>query len=367
MAKSIDLLFQSFNRPERKDRVGDSHGGVMIYVKEGIYYKRRDDLEIRGIECIWIEVANHNKRILFALFYRPPNSNMSYLNDIEDSIALAVDTGISEIIITGDLNLNFLSSPTRRKIEALCTQFMLSQSITQPTHFTETSSSLIDVILVSNKDHLVISGVGDPFLHQELRYHCPVFGMLKFSKPKVKAFKRHIWSYDKGNYELLRNKARDTDWDSLRDENIDTYATNISNSILTIASECIPNKSITVKPSDPPWITSGLKRQIRKRRRAYRKAKATNQSHHWAKFKRLRNEVTTLIRNCKQQHTDKITQKLKSENLSSKDWWSTLKAFISPHTHSDIPPLESNGNVYTNEIDKANLLNDHFQSQTILN
>ena len=85
-----------------------------------------------------------------------------------DSIALAVDTGISEIIITGDLNLNFLSSPTRRKIEALCTQFMLFQSITQPTHFTETSSSLIDLILVSNKDHLVISGVGDPFLHPEI-------------------------------------------------------------------------------------------------------------------------------------------------------------------------------------------------------
>ena len=49
---SDDLLFQSFNRPERKDRAGDSHGGVMIYVKEGIYYKCRDDLEIRGIECI---------------------------------------------------------------------------------------------------------------------------------------------------------------------------------------------------------------------------------------------------------------------------------------------------------------------------
>ena len=77
----------------------------MIYVKEGIYYKQRDDLEIRGIECTWIEVANHSKHIPFALFYRPPNSNMSYLNDIEDSTALAVDTSISEIIITGDLNL----------------------------------------------------------------------------------------------------------------------------------------------------------------------------------------------------------------------------------------------------------------------
>ena len=153
---------------------------------------------------------------------------------------------------------------------------MLFQSITQPTRFTETSSSLIDVILVSNKDHLVISGVGDPFLHQELRYHCPVFGILKFSKPKIKALKRHIWSYDKDNYELLHNKARDTDWDSLRDENIDTYATNISNSILAIASECIPNKCIMVKPSDPPWITSVLKRQIRKRRRAYRKANVSS-------------------------------------------------------------------------------------------
>ena len=30
----------------------------MVYVKEGIHYKRRDDLELRGIECIWIEVAN---------------------------------------------------------------------------------------------------------------------------------------------------------------------------------------------------------------------------------------------------------------------------------------------------------------------
>ena len=57
-----DLVFQSFNRPERKDRVVDSIGCVMIYVKEGLHNKRRDDLEIRGIESILIEVANHNKR-----------------------------------------------------------------------------------------------------------------------------------------------------------------------------------------------------------------------------------------------------------------------------------------------------------------
>ena len=89
----------------------------------------------------------------------------------------------------------------------------------------------------------------------------------------LKAFKRHIWNYNNGDYDLLRNKALNIDWDSLKDESIDTYATNISNTILTITSECIPNKFITVKPSDPPWITSHLKRQIRKRRKAYKKKK----------------------------------------------------------------------------------------------
>ena len=66
-----DLLMQSYNTPERKDRTGDSHGGIMIYLKEGIYYKRRNDLEIRGFECIWIEIIYNRKHILFGLFIDP--------------------------------------------------------------------------------------------------------------------------------------------------------------------------------------------------------------------------------------------------------------------------------------------------------
>ena len=33
-------LQQSYGKPKRKDRDGDSHGGVSIYVKSGIRYKR---------------------------------------------------------------------------------------------------------------------------------------------------------------------------------------------------------------------------------------------------------------------------------------------------------------------------------------
>ena len=41
--------------------------------------------------------------------------------------------------------------------------------------------SLIDLLLVRNKDRIIFSGVGDPFLQQDLRYHCPVFGVFSLN------------------------------------------------------------------------------------------------------------------------------------------------------------------------------------------
>ena len=361
-----NLILEQYQFPERKDRNADHHGGVIIYIKEGIYYKRRADLEVRDLENIWIEVANNHKRILFGLFYRPPSANADYFSKIEDSIALAIDTNIKDIIITGDFNFNIMNQQSSRKIQSLCTQYGLLQSIEQPTHYTETSSSLIDILLVNNKDHLILSGVGDLFLNQDIRYHCPIYGIFKFTKPQCKSFKRHIWNYEQGNYDLLRQKASSFDWNSLHDEDIDTYAKNITAKVLGIANECIPNRNIIVNPSDPPWITTELKRYIRKRKRAYHRAKETKTDTDWHKFKKLRNKTVRLVRKCKTDFNQKLANKLKSDALTAKDWWPTLKKIISPNSKSSVPPLEFNNTIHTDENDKANILNNFFQNQTLL-
>ena len=75
LSPSIDtneLLLHSFNTPERNDRTGDNHGGVIIYVKDSLCYKRHEDLEPRNIESIWLELTNNRKHVLFVLSYRPP-------------------------------------------------------------------------------------------------------------------------------------------------------------------------------------------------------------------------------------------------------------------------------------------------------
>ena len=171
----------------------------------------------------------------------------------------------------------------------------------------------------------------------------------------------------RGNFNLLRDKASTFDWESLQDNDINVYADNINTAINSIASECIPNKQIKVKPLDPPWLTSFLKRHIRKRKRAFRKAKRTYLESHLKSFRKLRNKVTTLIRDSKKSFNDKLADKLKSSTTTTKDWWSTLKIFINPNSSSSFPPHEYDNNIYTDESDKANILNKYFQSQTMLN
>ena len=71
--------------------------------------RRREDIEQHNVECIWLELANCNMRLLFGLLYRSPSSDAEYFTGIENSIALAVNTGISDIIITGDFRFDLLN------------------------------------------------------------------------------------------------------------------------------------------------------------------------------------------------------------------------------------------------------------------
>ena len=75
------------------------------------------------------------------------------------------DTAIDDVVITGDFNENQLDY-SRTKISFLLTKFSLLQMIDEPTHFTEHSSSLIDLILTNNVNRLIYTGVGPTLTEQ---------------------------------------------------------------------------------------------------------------------------------------------------------------------------------------------------------
>ena len=169
------------------------------------------------------------------------------------------------------------------------------------------------------------------------------------------------------NHDLLREKSSETDWDGLKDEDINEYAENVTNHLKNMAKQCIPNRFIKVNPTDPLWITSEIKRQIRKRKRLYRKAKTSNIPHLWQKFNKFRNGTFELIRKSKQSQINKLAENLKSEQHCSKHWWTTHKSFLNPGKTSSVPPLQVNDSVLTDNGDKTNILNDYFRNQTVIN
>ena len=101
---------------------------------------------------------------------RPPDSTADYFNLMLEIIDRAYNTNIHDIIITGDFNYNMMTN-CKNKMTDLILQYNLTQLITDATHFTEASSSLIHLIMVRNKNSIVTSGVLEPLFPHLKRYH----------------------------------------------------------------------------------------------------------------------------------------------------------------------------------------------------
>ena len=111
-------------------------------------------------------------------------------------------------------------------------------------------------------------------------------------------------------------------------EDINTYAENFTDKLMEFCSLAIPNKMATIRPSAPPWLNSHVRRAIRKRKRAHKFAKRSNNEESWRKYRVLRNESIKLLRKAKHDFKSNLAGKLTTRNMSSKDWWKIFKACV---------------------------------------
>ena len=257
----------------------------------------------------------------------------------------------------------------KNKISDLLLQFNLTQLITDTTHFTETSASLIDLIMVRNRNNILTSGVADPLLPNLTRYHCPVYIFLKFIRPKVKTYKRKIWNYQRADFAKYRQILSEHDLPNrIRGNELDASVQIVTDAIFNAADKSIPNKIVNIRPIDYPWITCHIKSLIRKRRRVYNKFKKTNNVYFWNQFKVIRNNVIDLIRKSKQNYFDKLKNIFSNENLNSKLFWKTSKQLLGlGKTSKNMPTLSLNDEYAETDYQKANMLNNYFSSQSVVN
>lgn len=360
-----DISIEHFHEPVRYDRTDRIGGGVVVYIRGNISFKRRHDLEINNLEAVWVEVTIKNKTVLIGGVYRPPNSTVEYFNLIKESVDRAFNTNIKDILILGDFNYNMLNQ-TNNKMFDLIQEYNLQQLIEEPTHYTESSESLIDLILARNPSNVITSGVYDTFVENPIRYHCPIICVLKFTKPLHKCYKRRIWNYDKADFNLFRGLLSNADWSCIVNErDINKAVELFNNMLIQMAEKSIPNKIATIRQNEYPWINGIIRKLIRKRKRLHRKAKKTNDQLIWQNFRKTRNSVTNEIRKSKQNYYNKLTEELNKEKINTKSFWKISKQLLKLDlSSSSVPPLQVNGEILETDSDKATALNDYFASQS---
>ena len=108
------------------------------------------------------------------------------------------------------------------------------------------------------------------------------------------------------------------------------------NTFLSVLSNHIPNKILTTRKS-LPWITYHLQLQLRKRDKAYNKAKRTNSTTDWATYRRLRNKGVSLLHSAKRTFLKNLSTNL----WSPKQFWAAYHSLST--NHQRISPLLTNG------------------------
>jgi hypothetical protein len=103
--------------------------------------------------------------------------------------------------------------------------------------------------------------VGENILEANVRYHCPVHGILNIQKVKNTVFRRRVWDYEKGNYDQFCEDLGNVEWDRLiHESHLNDAVSIVSDEILKAAGNNIPNKFIVIRSEDPPWMNGAVRK-----------------------------------------------------------------------------------------------------------
>ena len=104
----------------RKDReLPVMGGGVAIYAHESAPVKRRKDLEVDGLEIIFVELHAQGKQFIIGCCYRAPGANaqqvQTFIDKFQQCINLIATQATESFFILGDFNDKCLSWETNHK------------------------------------------------------------------------------------------------------------------------------------------------------------------------------------------------------------------------------------------------------------
>ena len=285
-------------------------GGVSIFIKQGIIYKRRNDLTILSntAECLFIEILQGEKKYLIGGIYRIPNTNVTEfctsINNILEPL-----TRSHEIVLLGDFNVCLKqndnnANPLRSTMQSNnLFPVILSPTriatIQKPNGEFETTEKLIDNIFI-NTQNSSRSGL----IEINITDHYPIFLSLQNRNMYINNTHTTIQYRDINDNNIQRFISALSNNNEIKDISNHLNAESAFSTFLITFNDLyetffpIKTRKITHKEYSNPWITLQITKRIKIREKLaklYKKERIPQKI-----FTDFRNLLTKQIREAKE-------------------------------------------------------------------
>eukprot|EP00795_Rhopilema_esculentum_P008031 gene8031-13942_t len=260
---------------ESRPRNSGKGGGVGAYISNKVPWVRREALEDKELEIMWIEVwpsRKYCKGILIAIMYRPPDSSKYLRKDFNarfNSILTKAAEECIETMILGDANINFRIENDNKKLKSIFSVFGLKQIIAKPTRISETTETLIDVILTNYPsniaEHDVIpTSIGDHDMPGCVR------------KINNSSFRPRLYTcqdYKNYNPENMKSDLQNVDWAPFYNQiNVNEAWLMMKSILQNIFNHHAPRIFKKVRGKPAPWLNS---EEVERELKSIKRNKAT--------------------------------------------------------------------------------------------
>ena len=235
-------------------------------------------------------------------------------------------------------------------------------SILHPSRLTDTSSTLIDNIFLSNvTDCNILSGN----LLSMISDHLPQFVILKDNAPEFKNSSYFAHDYRKFDEASFLSEYSELDISYLNDEStylnikVDTFLLNLENLIKKHCPKKKLNKKM-LKLRNKPWINFKIQKMMKIRDKLFKQFKVSNSPAALKAYKQFRNRVVNEIRQSKKNYYQQYFDENKN---NMKLLWKGIKDIISltPNNTDTFSHLvDDNGLNISESTHIANKFNEYF-------
>ncbi len=348
----------------RKDRVNQGGGGVLIAVTSRLLSSEVIEFDT-DCEMVWCKIQLVGQKTLYVCsYYNPLTSNEKGYLELDKSLKLTKSVKNAVLIVGGDFNLpgwdwkNHLVKPGAPSphLHHFVGDVLDDNSLVQLVEFPTRGENTLDLVATNFPAKIPrvdpIPGISD---------HSAVFFEVDVCASKSKQKPRNIPLYGKAKWESMASEVSNlgsviTDM-FIRDSPVEDMWNHFKSGILKSIEDHIPHK-LTKTKQDVPWINGDLRKLIRKRDRAHKKKQKSKSPKDAAKFKKLKAEAQRQLRRSYWDYVEEIVEP-NPEQPGNKRFYSFIKHRRCDN--KDITSLKKDGILYTEDKDKANILNKQFQ------